>query len=377
MFWLIGCGGNPPSTHANTDGDIGLKDAHSEDIGTHPDADQGQDLPITDNTHIPDDIYMAEDVCSLEDVLIPEETYEVHDNDVCEEETIHYDTSGDGSAVDTIDAYGPDYGVDLYGPKDGFVSNDTCEADTYIFDAVDYIPGDLHEEGMPTCIKTSETDQTCDLVDDDCDGETDEDFTHQIQCGVGECMRTGIATCVGGKVVEECAPGTPSPEICDKKDNNCDGETDEICIPSPSTKDIYLIGYTSDGAVMPKTDLISLLTSANPQQTSLSVAIGYCGGDTCSLPEEILAQGIRLCNMTGVVEDGCNGPDKPDAPFGASDLLTFSKWLPPGNSVWRLMEGDIPRGELGTSINAMGYSAGLLTYTDAGCNYFHSTFVCK
>ncbi len=42
-------------------------------------------------------------------------------------------------------------------------------------------------------------------------------------CGVGECRRT--STCVNDQV--SCTPGTPMTEVCDGKDNNCDGSTDE------------------------------------------------------------------------------------------------------------------------------------------------------
>jgi hypothetical protein len=61
--------------------------------------------------------------------------------------------------------------------------------------------------------------ETCNNVDDDCDGTTDGFAT---SCGVGACARTG--TCTAG--ANSCAPGPPSPEICDNADNNCDGTVD-------------------------------------------------------------------------------------------------------------------------------------------------------
>jgi hypothetical protein len=48
--------------------------------------------------------------------------------------------------------------------------------------------------------------------------------TATITCGVGECKRT-VAACVNG-VPSVCTPGDPSAEICDGKDNDCDGLTD-------------------------------------------------------------------------------------------------------------------------------------------------------
>src|SRR5262249_52236961 len=44
-------------------------------------------------------------------------------------------------------------------------------------------------------------------------------------CGVGGCART-VNSCVAG-VPQTCVPGTPSPEVCDGIDNNCNGQTDE------------------------------------------------------------------------------------------------------------------------------------------------------
>jgi len=67
--------------------------------------------------------------------------------------------------------------------------------------------------------------ETCNGQDDDCDGETDEDLGTQT-CGLGECLQE-LPQCADGEAVE-CDPFAGSEEeVCDLLDNDCDGETDE------------------------------------------------------------------------------------------------------------------------------------------------------
>ncbi|HEU4577580.1 MAG TPA: MopE-related protein, partial [Polyangiaceae bacterium] len=73
-------------------------------------------------------------------------------------------------------------------------------------------------------------DATCDGVDDDCDGSTDEDFTAlATSCGVGACAAAGATSCVDGHVVDSCQAGTPAAAdaTCDGIDDDCDGLPDD------------------------------------------------------------------------------------------------------------------------------------------------------
>jgi hypothetical protein len=88
-------------------------------------------------------------------------------------------------------------------------------------------------DGTAACDATpgEPEDETCNDLDDDCDGNTDEDFPVGVECSVGEsdCVATGRIVCnpVGGLRCD-AEPREPEPEICaDMVDNDCDGNTDE------------------------------------------------------------------------------------------------------------------------------------------------------
>jgi hypothetical protein len=63
--------------------------------------------------------------------------------------------------------------------------------------------------------------ETCNYLDDDCDGSVDERVREV--CGVGMCAREAQAC--GDP--SSCTPGEPRPEACNYLDDDCDGEIDE------------------------------------------------------------------------------------------------------------------------------------------------------
>jgi len=78
--------------------------------------------------------------------------------------------------------------------------------------------------GYDTCSARTPTAEVCNNIDDDCNGQTDENLG-DITCGVGECVRSAAA-CANGSP-QHCTPGLPSPELCNGRDDNCDGVVDD------------------------------------------------------------------------------------------------------------------------------------------------------
>jgi hypothetical protein len=76
------------------------------------------------------------------------------------------------------------------------------------------------------------TAETCNGIDDNCDGAIDETFTTKGQpCSVGQgiCSRTGVNNCrTDGSGVEcNATPGAAGVEACNGLDDNCNGQIDE------------------------------------------------------------------------------------------------------------------------------------------------------
>jgi hypothetical protein len=69
--------------------------------------------------------------------------------------------------------------------------------------------------------------ESCNGVDDDCDGTVDD--LGSFSCGVGAC-KTTVTACTGG-AIQACVPLQPAagPDGCDGIDNDCDGAVDEDC----------------------------------------------------------------------------------------------------------------------------------------------------
>jgi hypothetical protein len=85
------------------------------------------------------------------------------------------------------------------------------------------------EDGWTACDAPEPAAEVCNGRDDDCDGGTDEQAAPPAE----PCVRTTAAgTCAGAWVCDgaagwRCTAATPTAEVCDYADNDCDGATDE------------------------------------------------------------------------------------------------------------------------------------------------------
>jgi hypothetical protein len=120
---------------------------------------------------------------------------------------------------------------------DGVDNNcDGTPDDAYVSVLCDGSDSDFCAEGTTSCSagsivcsdNTGSTVETCNSIDDDCNGAVDDGIpSAPTSCGVGACASTSALSCVGGSMVDSCVPGTPSAEVCNGIDDDCDGAVDE------------------------------------------------------------------------------------------------------------------------------------------------------
>jgi len=148
--------------------------------------------------------------------------------------------------------------------------------------------------------------EICDGKDNDCDGITDEDIASTpTTCGIGACAATGAIQCIAGEMKDSCAAGTPGFEICDGvNDENCDGIVDEGCEctnganrPCGSSVGTCVAGTQSCVAGSWSAECVGEVT---PQNETCDNADNDCDGAT----DEDIASTPTTCGLGACVATG-------------------------------------------------------------------------
>lgn len=165
--------------------------------------------------------------------------------------------------------------------------------------------------------------ESCNNVDDDCNGQVDDMGT--TSCGAGACMVT-VSMCENGQL-NSCSPGNPSQEICDNIDNDCDQLVDESFPGKGTACNTGLPGACSTG----KSDCISGVPEC---VLNVMPMLETCNGidDDCNgtLDDNILGTGTSCgTGLPGVCNQGtysckfntldCH-PDTPASPEKCNGL---------------------------------------------------------
>jgi len=195
--------------------------------------------------------------------------------------------------------------------KDGYTDGTTkvsCEkpSDEYVSSATS---GDCND--ADSSMNPGKT-EICDGKDNNCNGQIDEGFNVGQSCtvGIGECARTGQYVCKADGSGTQCnaTPGTPTPEVCDGLDNDCNGQTDEGVL-LVFYKDMDGDGYT-DGTTQ--------VGCTAPSGYALSAISGDCNDND----PNINPARTEICDGK---DNNCNGQTDEDNVCGSAS--TFAKTI--------------------------------------------------
>ena len=137
-------------------------------------------------------------------------------------------------------------------------------------------------------------------------------FGNPCTVGVGECQNSGTFVCVGNMTVCSATPGTPTAEMCDGLDNDCDGVNDNNPIDEGQACPSGLPGVCAAGTTVCNSPTLDCNPNVTPgtQAEICDAQDNDCDGSTdegFNVGASCTA-GLGACEATGnIICDGLGG----------------------------------------------------------------------
>ncbi len=198
---------------------------------------------------------------------------------VCSVGEVDRDADGDGlidifcPGGEDCDDENPNCGADCTDRDgDGFCATHDCDDDP------DACGADCYPENGALDV--------CDGHDQDCDGDIGEDYIPTATvCGRGACTASGELRCIGGEERDTCTTGSPAADdsACNNQDDDCDGDTDEDYVETNTYCGVGSCAGNTGGLVCSDgvpTDTCDPLQNATADDTICNNQDDDCDGDT-------------------------------------------------------------------------------------------------